>query len=456
MPRVGKSRINSISGDRRRAGGIIVRRLGSPLLLALVALLLVGPVAARAEPPGPFPNDEHPRQLAQKNGSSQCPEIMRRMTAARNWPESCGTGKPPKALLQKDGISGLWEITADGNPFFDEILVALSRYQCGVSYLIAAADLCITGSARKKGKSNYSHINPRIMASEPDRIQIHLQSGGFSGRTKFWVEARPTGEPNLWVGKWQYGKKKPQVGRVVMKRRPPPKIQEITIKNAGHGDNNADRYAYGDRPGRILRRHAITCGAGRSRSNCDRVWITLTGENLAGAHNVWIDPASHMEIRDAGWTCRNGKRREGGAGWTKCAVTARAGDGVAAISLRLVLWDGIKPGRRTLWVNGQPVPFDLVIQGHPDSTKNTNPMVSKVEIVDPATMLPVDTVAVGDSFRIRVTFAADPGRAIGETVTIRTSAGTTRDVRLSGKGRVIVSDPIRVTPAEPGRPRAQP
>ena len=62
----------------------------------------------------------------------------------------------------------------------------------------------------------------------------------------------------------------------------------------------------------------------------------------------------------------------------------------------------------------------------------------------------------GESFRVRLTFAEDPGTEISESVTVRTSGGAAQKVRVTGNARVIVSDPILVLPAEADRTKVEP
>jgi len=81
-------------------------------------------------------------------------------------------------------------------------------------------------------------------------------------------------------------------------------------------------------------------------------------------------------------------------------------------------------------------------QGEP-----VRPDLTGVEIVEADTLDSIDEIAIGQSFRVRLTFAEDPGAEISETVTIRTSAGTEK-VQVTGNTRVIVSEPILVAPAE--------
>ncbi len=76
------------------------------------------------------------------------------------------------------------------------------------------------------------------------------------------------------------------------------------------------------------------------------------------------------------------------------------------------------------------------------------PELVSVEIVDPDSLDPINEIAVGGRFRVRLTYAGDPVAAIIETVTIGTGRQGSLDVEVTGDTRVIVSDPIAVSPVE--------
>ncbi|MEE8247683.1 MAG: hypothetical protein V3S87_10525 [Alphaproteobacteria bacterium] len=75
------------------------------------------------------------------------------------------------------------------------------------------------------------------------------------------------------------------------------------------------------------------------------------------------------------------------------------------------------------------------------------PALSAVEIVDPDTLDPIDEIAIGQSFRVRLTFAEDPATEITETVTVRTSDGSALEILVTGNAQVIVSEPVLVAPS---------
>ena len=75
------------------------------------------------------------------------------------------------------------------------------------------------------------------------------------------------------------------------------------------------------------------------------------------------------------------------------------------------------------------------------------PALSAVEIVAAGNLKPIDEIAIGQSFRVRLTFAKDPGTEISESVTVSSSDGTAQKIRVTGHGRIIYSHPILVAPS---------
>lgn len=81
--------------------------------------------------------------------------------------------------------------------------------------------------------------------------------------------------------------------------------------------------------------------------------------------------------------------------------------------------------------------------------KNGQPLTAELEsvqIVTPDTLEAVDTIAMGQSFRIKLDYKTPPCADHTETVNVRTSDGTERRIRLTGKAKRIVSQPILLAP----------
>ena len=84
------------------------------------------------------------------------------------------------------------------------------------------------------------------------------------------------------------------------------------------------------------------------------------------------------------------------------------------------------------------------------------PELTRIEILEARSLDPIDEIAIGESFKVRLTYAEDPATGISEIVTVRTSDGAAQEVRVTGSVRVIVSDPILVVPAESDRTKVEP
>ncbi len=106
------------------------------------------------------------------------------------------------------------------------------------------------------------------------------------------------------------------------------------------------------------------------------------------------------------------------------------------------------------WHQGGTFSLQLVFKI--DETPHTpRPDLTGVEIIKSDTPDTIDEIAIGQSFRVRLTFTEDPGTEISETVTIRTSdgtekvqvTGTVKQAQVTGDAWVIVSDPILVVPS---------
>jgi hypothetical protein len=356
--------------------GLMWRRGATIVSCALVLLvLLTTPVPAKAQISDFFKNligggEQEEVSPVEETSVSTCPENMLRLTGLPE--EGCGTDRPPASHAVVGGINGLWDVEAPGNPFFETALVTLNRGYASLGYRAAGGAWVAAGIARKNNKAWFSDINPSAKALEDGSLRLHLTTGGFCGCVKYLVTVKPTGDPNVMVGEWTYGDDKK--GFAVIRRRPPGNFRSVEYVNISADPSQRyvrDRVAFGTRPLKIERRHPVSCNG--ARANCGGIWITIYGDNLAGGHDVWIDPASKVENQKAGWLCSNGDFRGSGAEWTKCGSTNVPGDGVIGLRLRLLFWDGMTPGAKTLWIDGHPIHLEIKIDGFPEEDKEKKP-----------------------------------------------------------------------------------
>ena len=124
-----------------------------------------------------------------------------------------------------------------------------------------------------------------------------------------------------------------------------------------------DDFGHRTRAGRLERWHPIGCGGG-STGNCSVVYVSVYGAHFIGAHDVWIDPATRIEIDEAKWICADGETE--GSAWYKCGMGNLPGETIAGIQIRLILRGGLTSRPVILWIDGQPIPIDLVVHGLPE------------------------------------------------------------------------------------------
>ena len=71
---------------------------------------------------------------------------------------------------------------------------------------------------------------------------------------------------------------------------------------------------------------------------------------------------------------------------------------------------------------------------------------ASVELIEAESDKLLSEIAIGESFRVRLTYAEDPDEEITETVTITLTSGDVIDVEVTDGSRVLLSAPIEVVP----------
>ena len=325
---------------------------------------------ASGETPGEMPGEGSATEIAASN--PLCPEDLVEKARNEGWIEACGTGRPPAIPLNP--FDGVWDVSSPGNPKIDSLIIYMhSRYgplhrgdpnqpspAHGVWRLLNVADFAPT-----------TFSIPFVI--EEDGF-VTSRAGQFDycncGQVKWRV--RPTGDPNMMVGEWRYGDESGD--SVWRKRSGAGVIRSVSIHSAFSNEAGEwidDQVEYGSRAGRLDRTYPVGCGAGM-RGNCSSLYVTIFGENFAGAHDVWVDPATRLELNEATWVCKNGVN-PGGSRWDECGMSNNPGDSVAGIRIKFYLWDGMKPGQINIWVDDQPIPVNLSLDGYPESETEQRP-----------------------------------------------------------------------------------
>lgn len=379
MTELNRRRVRSA---KRAAAGAGLRLL---CVLAALQLAAAGPAAAQdkgfiGKLVDRFSKKETPpEEIAARPDFShtRCPEDAQWIDLAQLFPEQCGLDRPPPSYGAEHRLDGVWEVFSPGDQPYDHLKIYVHMKEGILHRVDPNQPSPAVAVVRYKGFDQYAPGGGAIILHENEdgSIETALGQFGYCSCVSVHWRMRPTGDPNVMRGEWEYDGAK---GAAVWRRHSiVAKIRSVTISSAVHGadgDLVADSFAYGSRRGRLERNHPISCGYGELRGNCDRVWVTIFGDSFFGAHDIWLDPAYHMELDRAQWLCTNGEAQ--GSVWRYCDGPGQPGVGVAGIQLVLNLRSGMKPGPINLWVDGQPIPIEVVLAGYPEEEEERPALVS--------------------------------------------------------------------------------
>lgn len=225
-------------------------------------------------------------------------------------------------------------------------------------------------------------IGQRRVELQPDgALKIehdYFVFGHWGGRS----ELRASGpDAQTLVGQWSYGKERK--GAEIW-RRLPRSVQEVEFRSLIRSVATV-----GGPPAVVEMNYDYTWSPDTDlRGNRPRFEIVVRGENIWGVNVVWIDRAEDLEIRPLGsdphpvlgvyTPQRNPETRE------------------ALLRLEAIVWSKAKPGRKTLWVNGVAIPFDLVVHGFPGAPK---PKLEALYVENEAGEQ-IEQAAPGERFRL--------------------------------------------------------
>lgn len=380
-----RSRMTWNSRRSCEAMSLIVRdavvRLASigplPLSICLISLLIV-PLTSPAQPGGLTGGltDRAEDEVIENGSTESAPDV-----SCPDWDETgtCGRGAPPERFLPGP-LDGIWDVSAPGAPHVAELIVImnsrLGRFHRGSPSLPSPAQAIW----RLQDQEQMDSRPFAVSYSALDGGSFRVSMGRFELCDCVQIHFRvyPTDNPDVLRGEWEY---EDQRGPTQWRRRDAPRVRAVSISDAVLDDDGqlaTDFYAVEDRAGTLHRPDAVTCGYGQMRGNCPSIDITVLGENFAGPHQVWIDPATFMEIGTVGWVCRNGDFHKGG--WFDCGYDQEPTDRVAGIRMQVRLRDGMKSGPVNLWVNGRPLPIDVQIDGSPN--ENSIPRLLSLSAFD--------------------------------------------------------------------------
>lgn len=310
--------------------------------------------------------------------NSACPEDAQWMGAAQVYPDYCGRDRPPPIHFERHWLDGVWDVYTPGDQPVDQMKIYV-HMKGGILHRVDPnAPSPASAVVRYRGNAEYNQGGYAIILNEKEDGSLETAFGqfGYCSCVSVHWRMRRTGDPNILRGEWEFDGRK---GASTWRRSASGTgtVRSVVISSAVHdaeGDLVDDRFEYGARRGRIERTHPVSCGYGDMRGNCDKVWVSVIGDRFYGAHDVWLDPASHFELYSAHWICTNLGGQN--SAWRYCDGAGEPGAGVAGVQAQLILWPGMKPGPINLWVDGQPIPIDVVLAGYPEEKEERPALVS--------------------------------------------------------------------------------
>lgn len=262
---------------------------------------------------------------------------------------------PAAAWAQSDvmaprmALDGIWDIKDENNDKYDALSLAISHQFVGLGHRTADTPLYGVGVIKWPKQPYWTPASGTPKREADGAVTMSFGQFGYCSCRTVDYTVRPTGDPDVMTGKWVYKNGDGAViesGKSVWRRRPPIKIDTVTFY-AGGAPEQEVRYGKGSL--KIEQRY--------TRGD---LWITIYGERLAGGHNLWMYPENgNLTIRDTKWLCANGDERDYGDEWRLCGSKKTLGDGVTAIRFAIRSRKQMDPGKRTIWLDGQPIEIDV-------------------------------------------------------------------------------------------------
>lgn len=272
----------------------------------------------------------------------------------------CPLGFTPASARAQDPstLEGNWFIVWEGFPEGGSTPAALSLFKRWDRACRPRGELegCLWSAERDEtsawtlngqwGESlGSSYYGPDALTVSPDgsiRIeQPYFVLGHWGGDS----EVHPQG-PDALIGRWSYGDTE---GTERWTRAVPvlhtvafvtDSAREVPAGQPGLVPATFDAYWWG--PGNDM------------RGNRPSFYVRMLGDNLWGHHvvnfveEIGLEPTSMSYIRGED----DGRLRPGN---------------IVGLNLEVVIWPGVTPGRKVLWLDDIPIPFDLRIEGFPSS-----------------------------------------------------------------------------------------
>lgn len=307
---------------------------------------------------------EPDRQLPQKVTKVDLPPLALSLPPTRRG-ASLGIGS---------GFEGNWSVEWDNSPDNEEKL-GLFMLSKGWEYGCPGKESCYlhffhvpgvhwkldgTALSREAGSQKW----------ERDATEPKLGRNGFNIKHDYYVlgyggaveSVRGEMDQTELHGEWHYGDN----GGKSVWRRVVPVVESYTF-----GVKTDDEWQYfkglpgGEVPRVEVPWNESRWGRGNDmRGNRPRFTVWIKGKNFWGLQYPWIDSRTGLEISNPWHICADGDGFRYGY-WYPC-IEKNGADGAVGLGFELIIWPGVTPGPKTLYINGVAIPFDLVINDYPE------------------------------------------------------------------------------------------
>lgn len=305
------------------------------------------------------------------------------------WPVlSCAQSE---IIAPRMAMDGIWDIEDEGNEKYTALSLAISHQFTGIGHRSQGNPIYGAGVWKLSGENFWRGAGGTLKRAEDGSITMsHGQFEYCMCKTVDYA-VKPTSDPDVMTGTWIFkGKGDYKAsGKSIWRRRPPLQIDSISI------------YAHGQT------RHKTRPSAGplkiEQRFTRGDIRVTIKGKRLAGGHNLGMDlEGDALKIRDQRWLCKNGDRRDS---WPRCGNEQTLGDGVSGISFVIRSSKTMEPGLRTIWLDGQAIPLEVVTE------PVKPPEVAEILLMDlEGNPIPEDLVSYGQKFLLHVLYEDVPAK----------------------------------------------
>jgi hypothetical protein len=184
--------------------------------------------------------------------------------------------------------------------------------------------------------------HPRVAAEVSPAGRVTMESCFLLGYWGGESVVQQAGD-NEMRGRWTYEGEE----GIATWRRAIPKITRVKFIS-----DVEDEVSYGARPGRVQDTfHSFWWGPTNDMTgNRPSFWIEVYGDNLWGHHTV--DLGGELDLQPCAFSYIEDEDAVG------------LPDKAVGLKVEVLIWPAFRPGRKTLFVDGMEIPFDLIVEGY--------------------------------------------------------------------------------------------